>query len=396
MIETDVLVVGAGPVGSTAAKHAAKGGAKVILVDRKSEIGSPKRCAEGIYDRGLQWLGIEPDERWIAQTIYGGVIYAPNGDSLTVDETALPEHGYVLERKVFDKHMAMDAARAGAEIKIKTLISNIRRSDNGFIATCESMGETYEISTKILIGADGPESIIGKMAGLDTTTSPKYMMSCVQYEMCNVDCVRDELIEFYLGEEYASGGYAWIFPKGNGVANVGLGIAGDFSEKTAKECLDKFVKTCPHTQNAQAVEFNVGGDPISGLLDKIYDDNIMLCGDAAGQVDPIEGGGIILGMMGGMAAGQVAASAIKEGNYSANKLKEYPEKFNESTFNVVPKLPVARDLVLELEDKDYNKLVEAANKLDLTNVGTKDVIKVFLKLPPRLSLKFTKLFKMFL
>ena len=82
MIETDVLVVGAGPAGSMAAKHAALGGADVILIDKKSEIGTPKRCAEGVYESGLRWLEIEPDPAWIAQRINGGVIVAPNGTRL--------------------------------------------------------------------------------------------------------------------------------------------------------------------------------------------------------------------------------------------------------------------------------------------------------------------------
>ena len=72
MMETDVLVIGAGPAGSAAAKHAALGGASVILIDKKSEIGTPKRCAEGIYDHGLKWLEIEPDAQWAVQRINGG------------------------------------------------------------------------------------------------------------------------------------------------------------------------------------------------------------------------------------------------------------------------------------------------------------------------------------
>ncbi len=94
MIETDVLVIGAGPAGSAASKHAALGGADVILIDKKSEIGTPKRCAEGIYDHGLKWLGIEPDPQWAVQRINGGTIISPDGTRLTLDETILPEKGY--------------------------------------------------------------------------------------------------------------------------------------------------------------------------------------------------------------------------------------------------------------------------------------------------------------
>ena len=396
MINTDIVVVGAGPVGSTAAKHAALGGADVILIDKKAEIGAPKRCAEGVYNRGLKWLDIEPNPRWISQTIYGGVIHAPGGEELELAENVLPEFGYILERKVFDKHMAMDAARAGAKIMIKTKVNDIRRVDNGFILSCKTFDDKFEICAKIIIAADGPESLISRKAGFKTNTDPKFMMSCAQFEMVNVNKPRDDLLDFYYGDHYASGGYAWIFPKGNGVANVGLGISGDYYNKTAYQCLLEFVEKCPYTRNAQAVELNVGGVPIAGMHDKIHDDNIMLCGDAAGQVDPIEGGGIILGMLGGMTAGQVAARSIKEENYSKEKLNEYPEKYDKLTRGIVPKLPVFIDFILSLTDDDFDKLIHYAQDLDLKNLTKKELIKMFFKISPKISLKFRKLIKIFI
>ena len=143
MIETDVIVVGSGPSGSSAAKHAALGGAKVILMDKKSEIGSPKRCAEEVPVKGLEKLGIELSPRWIAKRIDGIRIQTPDGTDiwLTKDEVNLSEADCVLERKVFDKHMAMDAARACAEIRIKTLVTGIEKIENGFIVETESMGK---------------------------------------------------------------------------------------------------------------------------------------------------------------------------------------------------------------------------------------------------------------
>ena len=121
MIETDILVVGAGPSGSLAAKEAALKGANVLLIDRKSEIGSPKRCAEGVSKEGLKELGIKPDKRWIARELDCVRLVSPNNTSVWLDTSKIPipEAGYILERKVFDKHMAMDAARAGAKIMIK-------------------------------------------------------------------------------------------------------------------------------------------------------------------------------------------------------------------------------------------------------------------------------------
>ena len=113
MIKTDVLVVGSVPAGSSAAKHAAIGGADVILMDKKAEIGAPKRCAEGVSKNGLKRVGVEPNPSWVTRELDGVRLVAPDGTDvwLTNDKIEIPEAGYILERKVFDKYMAMDAAR---------------------------------------------------------------------------------------------------------------------------------------------------------------------------------------------------------------------------------------------------------------------------------------------
>ena len=112
MIKTDVLVVGSGPAGSLAARYAAMGGADVILIDKKSEIGSPKRCAEGVSKEGLAKVNVEPNPRWITKELDGTRLVSPDGTSvwITSEKVQLPESGYILERKVFDKYMAMEAA----------------------------------------------------------------------------------------------------------------------------------------------------------------------------------------------------------------------------------------------------------------------------------------------
>ena len=396
MIETDILVIGAGPAGSAAAKHAALGGADVILIDKKSEIGTPKRCAEGIYDHGLQWLGIEPNPAWAVQRINGGIIIAPDRTRLTLDESVLPEKGYIIERKVFDKYMAMDAARAGAKIMVKTLAKSVMKDGDSkgpfYIIHCEHMDELIEIKAKIVIAADGPESRIAKAFGINSTTNPKHMMSGVQYEMVGVNCERMDLIELHLGA-FADGGYAWVFPKGDDIANVGIAISST-SKRPAIEYLNEFIASYPPLNNAKAVEINVGGDPIGGMIEPIYDDNFLVCGDAAGQVDPITGGGIILGMLGGKTAGQVAARAIRDNDYSKERLKEYHVLYDEYTQGAIPKLEIARDVYLSLSDDDLNQIVHAFEGLDYRNMSLRDVLEVFLKISPRLALKFGKLFKL--
>ena len=394
MIETDVLVIGAGPAGSAAARHAALGGADVILIDKKSEIGTPKRCAEGIYDHGLKWLGIEPDPQWAVQRINGGTIISPDKTRLTLDETILPEKGYIVERKVFDKYMAMDAARAGAQIMVKTLAKSILKDDSdgsSIIVDCEQMGEIIEIKAKIVIAADGPESKVAKAFGINSTIKPQDMMAGVQYEMVGVNCERMDLIELHLGA-FANGGYAWVFPKGEDIANVGIGIPGN-SKRPAIDYLNEFIESYPPLNDAKAVELNVGGDPIGGMIEQIYDDNLLVCGDAAGQVDPITGGGIILGMLGGMTAGKVAAKAIIDKDYSKERLEEYHIKYDEVTQGAIPKLKVAHEVYRSLDDKDLNQIIHAFAELDLKTMAPNDILKVLLKTSPRIVLKLTKLLK---
>jgi digeranylgeranylglycerophospholipid reductase len=393
LIETDVLVIGAGPAGSSTAKHAALNGADVILIDKKSEIGSPKRCAEGVSKEGLKKLGIEPNSRWVTKELSGVRLISPNGTDVWMkeDQVKLPEAGYILERKVFDKFMAMDAARAGATIMIKTLARGMRKDYNGYIISCESMGENFEIKAKIVIGADGPESRVGRWGGLKTAVKPKNMESGIQFEMVGLEMEDPDVIEFYFGS-VAPGGYAWIFPKGNDIANVGLGIVSTVTDKSAYEHLVEFVKNCPATQNAQPVELNVGGDPVGGMIKNLVKDNLMIVGDAAGHVNPLTGGGIITALEAGMYAGEVAAAAVKEDNFTEKRLKEYQDICKKEIGDSFDKYLKTKDYLLSLSDSDLDSIAAAFQDTEFENISTKELIKLLIKVSPKALLKLGKLF----
>ncbi len=392
-METDVLVIGAGPAGSTAAKHAALGGAQVIVIDKKSEIGSPKRCAEGVSKDGLKKLGIEPSSRWVTREATGVRMVSPNGTAvnLTEDKVKLPEAGYILERKIFDKHMAMDAARAGARIMVKTLATGMRREDDQVVVTAENMGQELEIKAKIVIAADGPESRVGRWAGLRTALAPKNMESCAQFEMAGVQMAEPDCIEFHFGS-VAPGGYAWIFPKGDDIANVGLGILTTRTEKTAYQHLLEFVESNPATQNAQPVELNVGGDPVGGLLKKKVADNVLVTGDAASMVNPLTGGGIISGMLGGRIAGQVAAQAVADGDYSHKNLKVYEKLCDDELGESFKKYLKAKEYLLSLSDGELDEIADVFKDSDFETINTAEMVKKLIKISPKALLKLGKLF----
>jgi len=151
----DVVVIGAGPGGSIAAKTCAEHGLKVLMVEKRQEIGVPVRCAEGISKKSLERF-VEPKKKFIAREVVGAKIFAPDGTEITLtEEMAGNEVGYVLERKVFDRYLAQLAVKAGAEVIVKTTAYGIERTKDGVKVKLRRMGEEWEVETKIVIGADG-------------------------------------------------------------------------------------------------------------------------------------------------------------------------------------------------------------------------------------------------
>ena len=368
-------------------------GADVILLDKKSEIGTPKRCAEGVSREGLMNLGIELNSRWITKELNGARLISPNGTEVLVgnNQVKLSEADYILERKVFDKFMAMDAARAGAAIMIKTLARNMRKNDDGYIVSCECMGEDFEIKAKIVIGADGSESRVGRWGGLKTLVKTKNMGSGIQYEMVGVEMKDPDCLEFYFGS-IAPGGYAWIFPKGEDIANVGLLIVSTFTNKTAHEHLLEFIKNCPATKNAQPIELNIGGIPLGGIHKSQVSDHLIIVGDAAGQVNPLTGGGIVTALKFGKYAGEVSAAAVKDGDYSKRRLKDYEERCKTEIGSLFKNYMKTRKYIISLSDSEIDSIFTELQKKDIATINSSELIKSLIKVSPKALVKLGKLF----
>lgn len=391
--EVDVLVIGAGPAGSMAAREASRNGAETLIIDKKSEIGTPKRCGEGIMDGVLESVNLDVDERCIARHIDGARLVAPDGTSawFTSETLETPATGIILERKVFDKHVTMDAIRSGAEVMIKTEATGITREDDYLLVDINSFNNMYsQIKARIVIGADGPEGRVANWMGINTKVPLAEMESGAQYEMTNLNMEKNDTIEFYFGS-VAPGGYAWIFPKGYDTANVGIDVSGVKGEKTALEYLDDFVKSNPETCDGEIVEVNVGGNPLCGVFDTIVADNFMLVGDAAGCVSPITGGGIDTGLESGMVAGRVAARAVSEGDVSEDNLGEYADYVRENIGKKFDKLITVRDFIYDLSDDDMNEYLGAIAKAKISKLSTRSLLKAMIKVSPRKLLKLRKL-----
>jgi digeranylgeranylglycerophospholipid reductase len=317
----DIVVIGAGPAGSTAARYAAEHGASVLVMEKDRDVGYPVRCGEAVSHEGVVQF-IEPDPRWIAATVTKFRLVAPNGHSVV---PRLDGKGYVLERRLFDVEVAKQAARNGAEIVTKAYAYDLMRDAAGQVCGVRAVikDRPVDVGARIVIAGDGVESRVGKWAGIDTTCHIRDMESCAQVTLSNVRVDVDTL-DFYFGDDVSPGGYLWVFPKGHDTANVGIGInVEEAQKKSAIRYLEEFIeRTYP---SAAMVTRIAGGVPCATTCDEIVRGTVMLVGDAAHQVNPMSGGGIISGMIGGMLAGQVAAEAIRQNDLGL--LPEYQKRW---------------------------------------------------------------------
>jgi digeranylgeranylglycerophospholipid reductase len=391
--EYDVVVIGAGPAGSITAKTAAEKGLSVLLIEKRQEIGDPVRCAEGV---SKVWLRkhIEPDHRWICADVKGSRIFAPDGTMIEMsEEIAGAEVGYVLERKIFDRALAYEAAKAGAEVIVKTRATDLI-IENNFVkgVKVSHLGQSYDIKAKIVIGADGVESKVGRWAGINTAIKPVDIETCAQYLMSNTG-IDQNYCYFYLGNEIAPAGYVWIFPKGNDMANVGIGILGNKSGngKHAIDYLNDFVND--KYPDAKILEVDVGGVPVSGSIEKTVAYGLMLVGDAARQSDPITGGGIINAMEAGKIAGEVAYNAISRNNVSADSLNEYEEKWRETIGREIDNSLIVKDTFTKFSDKELNSLGHSLKGVNFSSMSLLDLLYALFKANKKLLWELRVLFK---
>ncbi len=315
----DVIVVGAGPAGSSAAKAAAENGVNVLLIERELEIGVPDKCGEFLPSLE-EMTRLSPDvpdldKIWdipkrciVNETKYVNFVF-PNGVEFPVEFT-----GHVIERKLFDKHLANQAGRAGAEIMPFT--SAIKLLDDG--VRVRSGGEIFDLKSDVIIGADGAYSLIAREAGLPVSTNPLDYGVGYQFEMVNVDH-DPEYVDMYLGEGIAPGTYAWIIPKGKDIANVGTGVRTPFMKRgmTIRDYQRNFIKNHPFTseklKNAVPTAVKAGNIPVGGPIERTTTENVLIVGDAGGHTIPTVGGGIPPGLIIGKIAGEVASAKVKSG-----------------------------------------------------------------------------------
>ncbi len=307
--EYDIIVVGAGPAGSTAAKFASERGVSVLMLEKDRDVGYPVRCGEAVSFAGVEEF-IKPDPKWIANEFTKFSFISPDKTEVIIPSAG---KGCILERKIFDYELANLASQNGTEILTRAYVNGLLFDDNKICGVkYEFRGKEYKVNSKIVIGADGVESRVGRWGGLKTHSDFRDMECGVQFTASNIN-VDQNTCYFYWGSKYAPQGYLWIFPKGNNLANIGLAISGNIGKKrSALSYLNEFMQN--NYPNASILSSVAGGIPVTTTLEKIVVPGLMLVGDAARQINPLSGGGIVSGMIGGSIAGKVAAESIINNN----------------------------------------------------------------------------------
>jgi digeranylgeranylglycerophospholipid reductase len=361
MREVDVLVVGAGPAGSIAAREAAQAshGLDVVLLERDRAVGAPVRCAEGVGDAGLREFASPEGAPWAARKITRVIFLAPDDTEVQVAERDV---GWILDRTRFDAFLAAEAVAAGADLQVGTEARGMTREPDGrWAVSVHGPAGRAVYRARVVIGADGVETMVGRWAGLDTRVPARDMESCAQYVVQGIDFDPDA-IYLQFGDGIAPGGYAWLFPKGEGIANVGLGIVALKSDgRNARAYLDAWVAR--RYPRGARTGYTVGGVIVHTTIKQTYADGVLVAGDAAHMINPLSGGGIVNAMKAGRLAGRAAAAAICAGDTSAGRLAAYHRDWMQLLGDDHLKYYRIKQALEHLDDAFFNGLARTVNAI---------------------------------
>jgi len=360
----EAVIVGGGPAGLMAAKKAAENGARVLLLEKESYFGR-KVCAGGITKQTLVDSEISASSDFIENEIFGACVHGPDArKKVLIDADSIGwGKGYIINKPNFLREMAQAAASKGAEIKLNSAVSCVTRRDNAIVVTTEGEGGISQVACKTLLGCDGFESVVAKSFCFADEVE---MMSCIQYVMGNCDLQDEHLIEIYLGRTIAPLGYLWIFPKGKGIANVGVVVR----RMNAKEMLDRFIAGDKRLKDSEILK--VGSAPIvtSGQRRNVVSDNLMICGESAGQVIPLTGAGIHTALIAGKIAGEVCARAVEENDFGKRRLSDYVHSYYLAYGRQIENSLKVAQIYRRLDDNDLNRLLEVLGAKDLANLAS--------------------------
>jgi digeranylgeranylglycerophospholipid reductase len=358
MVEnSDVVVIGAGPAGSTTAKEIAKHGFNVFLVEKDEYPGENNICGGGIKPS----IAEKVNNQVLEKKILGYKHYFPWGVLESGNEKY---QAATVRRRIFDRFLAEDAEKKGAKLLAATQAKEVIKKKDKMVVSLENKKnkKTASIETKLVVFSDGVNTLAYRKFGFGFKPDFDKTFAGMICEIEWKDNPWNEY-EFYYGADVSPWGYGWIFPKKD-VLNVGVGCLYCKLKKKVNEYLNYLIKDHP------LVSKKISGKKIlrigSALIpfapaDKIYSESMLAVGDAAGMVDPIDGGGIYHGITGGLIAGDTAVQALKNSDFSSEFLSSYQHEWERtSNYRDIYRKYTLSNIFLFLSKFDknaYSKLV---------------------------------------
>jgi digeranylgeranylglycerophospholipid reductase len=259
--------------------------------------------------------------------------------------------------------LAERARSAAASVEYGKTVDSICRQNGHVVIKGKQDSELFSLNAKVVIGCDGTGSI---MARQFFQRKGYQVITAFQYSMTNCHVEDESKLEIFIGHRKAPAGYVWIFPKGNGAANVGIGIKGS----GAKMLMDKFIQE--HSgwfRDAKIERSQAAPVPVGGEVEDYVADNMMLCGDAAGQVIPLTGAGIHTSLVAGRIAGEVAGRAAIEGDVNASSLSSYKTKFDSRWSERISNSLKALESFERFSDEELNIITDYLDGQDLIEMA---------------------------
>ena len=365
MSSVDVLVVGAGPAGSTMAERLARQGHQVLVIEEHGRVGYPVQCA-GLVSRRVLDLAGTP--KIVRRPVHGATVYSPSLRSITF--RAAEPRAYVIDRAGLDIALAEKAAKAGAVFETETRFDGVVATANGSVRARVTRGGTIsgEVEAKLVVGADGVASSVARAFRL---RRPVEILPAFEAEFPESPGDPD-LVEVYLGNLIAPGLFGWWIPDGAGGARVGVASNADgTSARVYYEHLLAQIARRYGEPLRNPTSYLVSGIPI-GELPRISGPRVVLVGDAAAQPKPLSGGGIFTGMRAAELAAEVVHGGLIEGDLSAARLSRYDDAWRLEFGDEFDKARYLRRLFLKFTDRELEAILEA-----LKEAGTTETIVAF-------------------
>ncbi len=314
-LDCDVLVVGAGPAGLSAARAAAIKGLKVICIDKKKILGEPVKCAEGIGSYLFDYLPFSIPNKFIDFKIKGIIL---NSNGISIKKTGEFWSGFSLDRANFEKWLGKNAEDNGVLLKLETDLKAIYYNSRKVVkkAIFFNKKKRIEIYPKFVIAADGVHS---KMLTLLDVYEPKYgkYAKVYSWEMNNLNLKFNKYEQIFF-DDFTPKGYAYIFPKSDSVANIGVG--GVYPTKNMSLYFKDFLKSDlvkNQVKNGVYISNKSKDAPFDNFLSNRYFGNVIAVGDAANDnLKPF-----VEGILPGIIIGDAVGKSITEKKF-INPLKE--------------------------------------------------------------------------